>query len=250
MIFSIASKELKSLFYSPLAWSVLAVIMLILGYLFLGQLDIYLQVQARLITMENAPSLTETVVVPIFSNAAIILLLVMPLLTMRLISDELRSQTISLLFSAPISMTEIILGKFLGIIGFIFCILALTSFMPLSLLLGGNIDFGLVLASYIGLFLLLASFAAAGLFMSCLTEQPTIAAVSTFGLLILLWIVDLVTSVTETTSSTLSYISILKHYQVFLTGIIDSRDITYYGLFILTFLTLSIRRLDSYRLQH
>lgn len=250
MIWTIANKELRSLFVSPLAWSILAVIMLILGYLFLGQLDLYLQVQARLITMEDAPSLTETVVIPIFSNAAVILLLVMPILTMRLISDELRSQTISLLFSAPISMTEIVIGKFLGIVGFIFVILALTSLMPLSLLMGGSLDFGLLLSSYLGLFLLLASFAAAGLFMSCLTEQPTVAAVSTFGLLILLWIIDLAISVTNAGDSTLSYISIIKHYQVFLSGIIDSTDVIYYLLFIITFLVLSIRRLDSYRLQH
>ena len=250
MIWNIASKELKSLFYSPLAWSILAVIMLILGYLFLGQLDLFLQVQARLISMDGNPGLTETVVTPIFSNAAIILLLVMPLLTMRLISEELRSDTISLLFSAPVSMIEIILGKFTGILGFILCILILTSLMPLSLLMGGTLDWGLLLSSYLGLFLLLASFAAAGLYVSTLTEQPTIAAVSTFGLLILLWVVDLTISLSGNTESALTQISMLKHYQVFLGGMIDTRDVIYYLLFITTFLVLSVRRLDSYRLQH
>ncbi len=250
MIWTIAAKELKSLFFSPLAWSILAVIMFILGYLFLGQLDLYLQVQARLITMQEAPSITETVVIPIFSNAPIILLIVMPLLTMRLVSDELRSQTINLLFSAPISMTEIILGKFLGIVGFIMCMLLLTLLMPLSLLMGGTLDFGLLASSYLGLLLLLSSFAAAGLLMSCMTEHPTIAAVSTFGILILLWIIDLAVNITNSPDSALSHLSILKHYQVFLSGVIDSRDLSYYLLFIATFLILSIRRLDYYRLQH
>lgn len=250
MIWTIAAKELKSQFFSPLAWSILAVIMFILGYLFLGQLDLYLQVQARLVTLEQTPSVTETVVIPIYSNAAVLLILVMPILTMRLISDELRNQTICLLFSAPISMTEIVLGKFLGTVGFIICMVLLTTLMPLSLLLGGTLDFGLLFASYVGLILLLSSFAAAGLFMSCLTEQPAIAAVSTFGLLILLWIVDLAVNVTNTPDSALHYLSIVKHYQVFLSGVIDTKDTIYYLLFIATFLILSIRRLDYYRLQH
>lgn len=250
MILTIAAKELKSLFLSPMAWSILAVIMFILGYLFLGQLDLFLQVQARLISMEEAPSVTESVIIPIFSNAAVILLLVMPLITMRLLSDELRSQTITLLFSAPISMTEIVLGKFLGVVGFIACMLLLTTLMPLSLLTGAELDLGLLLASYFGLLLLLSSFAAAGLFMSCLTEQPTIAAVSTFGLLILLWIVDIAVNVSNATNSALNYLSIIKHYQVFLSGVVDSKDVAYYILFIATFIILSIRRLDYYRLQH
>ena len=250
MIWTIASKELKSLFLSPLAWSILAVIMFILGYLFLGQLDLYLQLQARLLTLDNTPGLTESVIIPTFSNAAVVLLLIIPLITMRQISDELRSQTISLLFSAPISMTEIILGKFFGVVGFIACTLLITICMPLSILIGGSLDFGLLLAGYLGLFLLLSSFAAAGLFMSCLTEQPAVAAVSTFGFLLLLWIIDLALQATNTNQSVLSYLSILKHYQNFLSGILDSRDIVYYLLFISTFLILSIRRLDSYRLQH
>ena len=87
--------------------------------------------------------------------------------------------------------------------------------------------------------------------MSCLTEHVTIAAVSTYGLLILLWIVDLAGTISgEAQQNTLQHISILKHYQVFLTGIVDSYDVAYFLLFIITFIILSIRRLDSYRLQH
>ncbi len=250
MIWTIAGKELKALFFSPLAWSILAVLMFILGYLFLGQLDLFLQVQGRLISMAQAPSVTETVVIPIFSNAAVLMLLIMPLLTMRLISDELRTQSITLLFSAPVSMTEIVLGKYLGIVGFIMVMLLLTSFIPLSLLLGGTLDFGLLLSAYLGLLLLLSSFAAAGLFMSCITEQPTIAAVSSFGLLFLLWIIDFAVSLSGEASNTLQHLSILKHYQVFLKGIIDSKDVSYYLLLTAVFLVLSIRRLDYYRLQH
>lgn len=251
MIFNIAIKELRSLFLSPLAWSILAVLQFIFGYLFLGQLDLFLQVQPRLATMSQAPGLTEIVVAPMFTNAAIMLLLVMPLLTMRLISEEKRSGTLTLLISAPISMTEIVFGKYLGIIGFILLMLIIMALMPLSLLLGGNVDFGMVASGFLALFLLLASFTAVGLYMSTLTSQPTIAAISSFGLILLLWVIDWASGMTSDTSSTvMSYLSMLQHYQPLISGIFKSSDITYYLLFISTFLVLSIRRLDADRLQH
>ena len=212
MILAIATRELRSMFLSPLAWSILAIVQFLIAYLFLGQLDIYLQLQPRLATLTDPPNLTESVVTPIFANAAVILLLATPLLTMRLISEERKSHTISLLFSSPVSMTEIILGKYLGIMGFIIVMLAFIGLMPLSILAGGELDLGLVAAGFVALFLLLASFAAAGLFMSSLTLQPTIAAISTFGILLLLWIVDWTLSLDNVNNENpLHYISMLKH---------------------------------------
>ena len=251
MIGTIAAKELRSLFLSPLAWSILGVLQFIFGYLFLGQLDLFLQIQPRLATMSDAPGLTEIVVAPMFTNAAIMLLLVMPLLTMRLISEEKRSGTLSLLISAPVSMTEIIIGKYLSIIAFIFIMLFFMALMPLSLLLGGNLDYGMVFSGFLALFLLLSSFTAVGLYMSTLTTQPTIAAISSFGLILLLWVIDWASGFsTDTSGSVMHYLSILQHYQPLISGVFKSSDVTYYLLFIITFLGLSIRRLDADRLQH
>ena len=251
MIFTIATKELHSLFLSPLAWSILGVLQFIFGYLFLGQLDLFLQVQPRLATMSDAPGLTEIVVTPMFTNAAIMLLLVMPLLTMRLISEEKRSGTLTLLISSPISMTEIILGKYFAIIGFILIMLFFMALMPLSLLLGGNLDFGMIFSGFLALFLLLASFTAVGLYMSTLTTQPTIAAVSSFGLILILWVIDWASSISTVASSgVMSYLSMLQHYQPLIDGVFTSSNVIYYLLFIITFLVLSVRRLDSDRLQH
>ncbi len=249
MIITIASREVRSLFLSPLAWSILAVVQFIMGYLFLGQLDLFLQIQSQLLAMNEAPGITEIVVTPIFANAAMILLLVIPLITMRLISEEKRTQTLTLLLSAPVSITEIVLGKFIGIMIFILIILLLMALMPLSLLAGGTLDYGMAASSFLALLLLLASFASAGLFMSTITNQPTIAAISTFGLLLLLWIVDWSADFTEA-GSVISYLSLLNHYRPLLEGIFKSSDIIYYLLFITTFLTLSIRRLNADRLQH
>jgi len=250
MIFTIAARELKSLFLSPLAWAILAVVQLILAYIFLVSVDQFLEVQPRLVGMADAPGVTDIIAAPLFGTAAVVLLLVAPLLTMRLVSEEHRNRTLSLLLSAPVSMTEIILGKYLGILLFLLVMLGMLALMPLSLLLGGSLDFGKLGAGLLGLGLLLAAFAAAGLFMSTLTTQPTVAAISTFGLLLLLWIIDWTSGARAEVSGILSYMSLTRHYEPMLKGMINSVDIAYYLLFIITFLVLSVRRLDAERLQH
>lgn len=251
MMFTVAGRELRSLFISPLAWSILAVVQLILAYMFLTQLDLYMALQSRLLGVVGAPGVTEIIAAPLLGNAAVILLLVVPMLTMRLISEERRSQTISLLFSAPLSMTEIVLGKFLGVMVFLLVIVLMIVLMPLSLLLGGSLDLGLLLSGVLGLILLLASFAAVGLFMSTLTVQPTIAAVSSFGVLLLLWIIDWAGNNNVSEASELfAYLSLLRHFESLLKGVFDSADVIYYLLFVTLFLGLSIRRLDADRLQH
>ncbi|WP_303909387.1 ABC transporter permease subunit [Thiohalomonas denitrificans] len=248
MIGHIAARELRSLFLSPLAWSVLSVVELIIAYLFLSQVDEYARIQPQLTQMENAPGLTEVVAAPVFGIAAVILLLVAPLLTMRLVSEERRSGTLPLLLSAPVSMTEIVLGKYLGVMAFFLVMVGLILLMPLSLLLGGTLDFGLLAAQVLGLTLMLAAFAAAGLFMSTLTGQPVVAAVGSFGILLLLWILDWADSA-DAGSGLFAYLSLQHHHEALLKGIFDTSDLVYYLLFITTFLVLSIRRLDAERLQ-
>ena len=250
MVLAIAARELRALFLSPLAWAVLAVMLLIHAYLFLSQIEQYLAVQSQLVLIEGAPGVTEVVVSPLFGSAAVVLLLVVPLLTMRLISEERRSHTLSLLLSAPVSMAEIVIGKYLGIVAFLLILLALLGLMPLSLLVGGVLDFGLLAAGLLGLGLMLAAFAAVGLFMSTLTIYPAVAAVSSFGVLLLLWIVDWAGNVAGEGGSggALAYFSMMNHFQALLRGVFDTADIAYFVLFAVTFLVLSILRLEADRL--
>jgi len=191
MIFTIALRELRTLFLSPLAWSILAVVQLLLAFLFLARVEMYQLYQPQLLALDNAPGVTEIVLPDLLGNAAIVLLLVVPLLTMRLIAEERRNKTLTLLVSAPVSMTEIVLGKYLGVLLFLLIVLALIALMPLSLLLGGGLDPGLLFSGLLGLAFLLAGFAAVGLFMSTLTQHQLIAAMATFGALLLFWILDL-----------------------------------------------------------
>ena len=248
MIFTIAVRELKNLFLSPLAWAIMAVLQLILAYLFLSQLDTFMLLQPRLAGIEGAPGVTDIVVAPLLQTTGFLLLLVAPAITMRVFSDERRNRTLSLLLSAPVSMTDIVLGKFLGITLFFLILLALLAAMPLSLYAGTTLDAGKLAAGLLGLVLLLAAIAAIGVFMSSLTEQPVVAAISTLGLLMMLWIIDWSGGSGEDTTDLLPYLSLKTHFESFLKGLFSTADVAYYLLLIATFLLLGIRRLDQQRL--
>lgn len=245
MIFTIAAKELRSMFASPLAWVVLAFMQFVLALIFLKQIDGFLQVQAQLARTPNAPGLTEIAIVPMFGVGSMLLLMSIPLLTMRLVSEERRNQTMALLMSAPISMTQIIIGKFVAMVAFLALINLLILAMALSLLAGGTIDLGLLIANLIGLTLLGCSFAAIGLFISCLTTHPVVAAILSLAVFLALWIIN--AAATDPQSS-LHLISLLKRFEGFLNGTIAVPDLIFFALLTVTFLVLSIRRLDSDRL--
>ena len=245
MIATIIRKELQMLFISPLAWLLLALVQLVLAWVFLVRLDAFLEIQSQLLQIANPPGVTEIIVTPVFAVAAVILLVVTPLLSMRLLAEERRNRTLTLLISAPISMADIVLGKFLGLLAFFSLAIFLIVALCVSLRAGGLLDFGLLLSNTIGLFLVAASFSALGLYISSLTAQPAIAAAGTLGMLLGLWLIDLVAS---TTQSWLHNFSLLKHFGHFNEGLIDTFSVAYFILVTVTFLLLTIRRLDGERL--
>ena len=246
MIFTIACKELKTLFASSLAWTLLALVQLVLGWVFMGRLDAFLEIQSQLVQIANPPGVTEIIVAPVFAMAAAVLLMATPLLTMRLIAEERRNHTMTLLTSAPISMTDIVLGKFLGLMTFFCGVIFLVMVLSLSLLMGGTLDAGLLLSNAVGLLLICACFAALGLYISSLTAQPAVAAAGTLGVLLGLWVMDIAA---DDGGSIMRTLSLLKHYESFNRGLIDTFDLAYFSLFIITFLVLAIRRLDGERLR-
>ena len=248
MILTIARHEIRSMFLSPLAWIILAVIQILLGYMFLAQVDNFFLLQPQLMSLENTPGVTDIVVAPLFQLAAIILLMIMPLVTMRSIAEEKRNRTLTLLISSPLHMSDIVLGKFLGLMMFILILVSMLMLMPLSLYSGAELDAGKLFSIYISMLLLLGSFAAIGLYLSSLTENQTIAAVSTFGALLMLWIIDWVGESIDYGQSVIGYLSLLQHHQKMMDGIFDTSDLAYYLLIIIGFLVLTIRQLDRERL--
>lgn len=245
MIITIARKELRALFGAPLAWIVLAVLQLIFAYVFLVRLDNYQEVAPQLAMTPGRPGFTEMIVTPVFGMGAIVLLMVVPLLSMRLIAEERRNQTLTFLISAPVSLSQIVLGKFVGLLAFLALPALLILAMGLSLYAGGRIDLGLVAANTLGLVMLSAAFVAVGLYLSALTAQPVVAAVSAFAVLLGLWIINMGSYDPE---SPMNLLSLLKHYESFFKGTLHTGDIAYFVLLCALFLILTIRRLDRDRL--
>ena len=245
MISIIINKELKSMFASPLAWVLMAFLQGIFAFIFMSQIQNFSMMQAQLASAPNAPGLTEIAVTPVFSIAAIVLLFSVPLLTMRLIAEERRNQTMIFLISAPVSMTQIILGKFFATVVFLEIIFIIMCLMCFSVLPGGTLDFGLLFSCVLGISLLGATFSAIGLFVSCLTNNPVVAAILSLAIALGLWIINLSAPDPD---SILNLISLFSHWEPFLEGTIAVRDIAYFGLVISVFIILSIRRLDADRL--
>ena len=248
-MFNIGLSEFRRFFRTPMPWVLLAVVQLILAYLFLAQTEDYISnIQPQIIASQAAYGVTDIVLTRIFTFAGILMLAIMPLLTMRSFAEERQNHTLTLLRAAPVSATQIVLGKFLALELFILCLIALISLMPLSLILGTSLDIGQLMSALLGLFLLLSSFAAAGLFLSSLTKHAMMAALAGFGFLLILALLHFAGTRTDRPSELLVYLSHFSHYLSFVNGIIDSRDVLYYLLFITTFLALSVRKLDNERL--
>lgn len=242
-IANIARTELRRIFLSPLAWAVLAIVQFILGFVFINLLVEYANNNSN-----DMIGVSDYIGGSLYGFATIILLLVMPLMTMRLFSEERKNNSITLLFSAPVSLTEIVLGKFLGLLGFIAAVLLLMALMPLSLQWSTNLDWGRIAAGLFGLFLLMMSFGAAGLFVSSLTREPTIAAVGSFGLLMIVWLVSILGyNDSIPFHDLINYLSLINHYDSMRRGIFNSADSLYYILFTGLFLWLTVQRLDMER---
>jgi ABC-2 type transport system permease protein len=251
MILTIAWREFRNLFLSPLAWCVLAVIQIILGFFFFFLfVPGFLNCSPSSNCIPGSTGVTDFVAAGLFGTAAVVFLLVVPIMSMGLIAEERRIGTLKLLMSAPISMTDIALGKYLGLLLFLLSLIGLLVLMPLSLAFSTHLDYGKLAAGVLGLTLLLAAFAAVGLFMSSLTKRPVVAGISGFGVLLLLWILQMLSRGDLPINHVLRYLSIVNHYDALLSGVFRTDDVIYYLLVIALFLAFSIRRLDSQRLQH
>ena len=249
MILTIARHELRRLFLSSLAWSLLAVVQLTLAFVFLTAVQNFIDiVSPRLAGAPHAPGVTSLVISPLCLWAGVLMLGITPLLAMRSFSEEYHTGSMLLLTSAPLSATQIVLGKYLGLAGFLCLMIAMIALMPLSLAIGTHLDWGHLAAQVLGLALLTVSFAAAGLYLSSLTRQPALAAIGGFGALFLSFVFYVAGTAQGTASRLFVYLSHFGHFLPFLRGEFDSRALAYYLLFTLLFLGLTVRQLDGQRL--
>ncbi len=234
-IFTVFGKEFKSYFFSPIAYIVLFVFVVVSGIFFFLYLQGFAEAQTdpRLTFAEEGISLNEFVIRPFFGTISVLLLLLIPLMTMSLIADERKSFTAELLFTSPVKITSIIKGKYLSSLLLFSVMIILSAVYTFVLIKCGNPDLGPILSGYLGLFLMGGSFLAVGIFASSLTDNQMIAAVISFGLLLVFWIIGASSSAAD---AVFGYLSIINHFENFGKGIIELTDIVYYLSF--TFLGL------------
>lgn len=248
---AVMKRELKSYFYSPVAYALIGVFTALTGYFFYSGMVFYGVASFEMSRMAQfmgpqSLNVNEFILRPLFGNMAVILLLISPLLTMRLFSEEKKSGSIELLFTWPIRDVELLLGKYFASLFMFSALLA-----PTLVYLGfvnyhAPVNWGGVLSGYLGLLLLGAAFIALGVFVSTLTENQIISAAASFGALLMFWVVAW--SVGDTTgplAETLKYLSILERLDTFAKGVIDTKDVVYYLSFIFVFLFLTLRSLES-----
>jgi len=244
---AVAAREWRSLLLTPFGWGCLAVFAFIAAWLFLVQLDAYARALPRLAASPTGPGVTDLVIAPLFAQGAILLLLLVPLVTMRLVSGERQAGTLNLLLSAPLGSARLVLGKFLGAWLFGLLLLALLALLPGALLLAGVVlDGGKLLAGLLGSLLLLTLLTAVGLLLSAYAAQPAGAAVGSFGLLLLLWVADFGDG-GEGGRGALSWLSLSAHFKPFLAGLVDSGHVAYFLLLTAFSLLLAVRRVERLR---
>jgi ABC-2 type transport system permease protein len=254
IVFLIFGKELKSFFSSFIAYAVIAVFLVITGYLFYNLLATFsvlsFQAQANpmMARQYNLLNINESVVRPLFGNISMIMLLMMPLVTMKLLADEKRSGTMELLLTYPVRDSEVVLGKYLACLVVLLTLLLCTATYPVLLLIWGQPEIMPIVTGYLGLFLLGAAFLALGIFASSVTENQIVAASLAIGILLLFWMMSYsVNFVSPTLGQIISFIAINEHLESMAKGVIDTEDVVYYLSFILVFLFLTLRVIESNR---
>ncbi len=249
-IWTIARRDFRNYFTSPIAYIVIAGFMVIMGWMFFFSLSHFnaQNMQYQQFNMGKAVSITDGIVRPLYGNMNVVFLFLVPFITMRLLAEEKKSQTIALLMTSPLTLTEIILGKFLSALLLVGVMLACTVIYPVVLFWTGNPDPGPILSSYLGTLLLTSCYLSMGLLFSAMTENQIVAGALTFAAGLFFWLVSWATqSAGPVWSDILNYLSLISHYNNFAQGLISSTDGIFYLSFIGIGLFLTHRVLDSYR---
>ncbi|MFQ5645399.1 MAG: ABC transporter permease [bacterium] len=247
---ALVKKEISSYFLSPIAYVVLTVFLLLSGYFFFSltaEFNIQSMHYMRYQGAGGVPeiSVNNVIIRPLFYNMSIVLLLIVPLFTMRMYAEEKKSGTLELLKTGPVSNTSLTLAKYLGSLAVFLIMLVLTAFYPVILSFFGNPDIGPIATGYLGLALMGGVFIAVGSLVSSFTENQIIAAVATFGTLLLLWVISWAKHfVGPVFGEILSYFSIIEHYADFAKGIVDTKDVIFYLTFMAGLLFLTRQSLE------
>ncbi|MCZ8514936.1 ABC transporter permease subunit [Paenibacillus filicis] len=230
---AISKKELQMYFYSPTAYAAFAFFFLIAGYFF----------SANFLYPPNVVDIR-----PVVGNISFIYLFIIPLLTMRLVSDELRQGTDELLLTSPASITEIVVGKYVSALIVQLLLVAGSLLFPLILSAYGKLDQPILWLSYLSMFLMGAAMMAIGLFASSLSAHQMVSGISAFAILLVFWTIDwLGDTVGGKIKDYLGLFSIIGRAGNLQKGVLNFADVLFYVTLIIVFVVLSIQVLERKR---
>jgi ABC-2 type transport system permease protein len=250
-VWAVIRKELTVYFSTPIFYILGFFFLLLGGYFFYSNTVYY-----SLLSFQGAQNPQVAAVLnphqmvfrPLFGTLAIVFLMMVPLLTMRLLAEEKRSGTAELLFTYPLTDWAVILGKFAAALLIYAVLLLITITYAAAFAAFAALDWGAILSGYLGLLLLGGACLSLGLFASSLTENQIIAAVMAFALLLLFWLIGWQQELGASgLGGVFAALSMLEHFENFIRGVIDTRDLVYYLSFIFFFLFLTKRQLESRR---
>jgi ABC-2 type transport system permease protein len=249
-VLAITEKELRSYFASPIAYIIIGLFSLLFGWFFYVYLTIFVRQSEQMMQFGGgaAANINQGMIRYVLVNVAVILLFLMPVITMRIYSEEKRSGTIELLLTSPLTDFQIVMGKFLGALVLYAAMLSVTLVHIGFLFAFGNPEWRPVATGYLGLVLMGGCFLSLGLFISSLTRNQIIAGMVTFAVFLMFWVVNwIATFMDPTPQAVLNYLSITEHLNDFARGVLDTKHLVYYFSFIAFSLFLTVRAVDSER---
>jgi len=236
---AVVIKELRSYFLSPFIYLMAAVFLLLSGYYFYTDLIFYVQFGFGMNIMSAFWQL-------FFTDLRLVVLLTIPFLTIRLFTEEKRLGTIELLLTYPMRDSELFWGKFVACSIATLFILSFTIVYPILLYSVQPFDWTVTIAGYAGLVLVSLAFIACGLFISSLTDNLGVAGLSALGLSLLFWILSWNDgAMNQGVLRWLAEVSMVSHFQSFAQGFIDSKEVTFFIVFVLFFSFLTLRSLEA-----
>lgn len=247
-IFKIAKAELFTLFYSPIAWMILVVFGFQSGLVFVDLLQGILKSQIAGFGNQYISASIFSGQLGLFTAVQKYLHLYMPLLTMGLMSRELSSGSIKLLYSSPVTSSQIIKGKFLAMMGYGLLLMSvLLIYILIAAFTVENFEFTSVMVGFLSLYLLICAYSAIGLFMSCLTSYQVVAALGTLVLLSVLSYMNQIWQDVEFVRDLTYWLSISGRCNEMINGLLCSEDVLYFAIVTCLFLVLSVLKLQSDR---
>lgn len=250
-IWPIYKKELRLYFTSPVAYVLLTIFLFIAGYFFYNIFGFFTRASMQTAMnpgMGRDLNVTDSVLRPLFSNMSVILLLLLPLVTMRLFAEERRAGTIELLLTYPVRDGAVLVSKYLAALTLYGVMVAGTLAYPAILLYFTRVEWGPLATAYLGLMMMGAMLLGIGIFASSLTENQIVAALIAFGISLMFWIVSWSAEFAGGPLGTvLTHLSILEHNDTFSKGILDTKDVIYFVDFTALFLFLTLRSLEARR---